>query len=211
MESRRVLGLFTGTHITVMVCAALLAPGAVYAIATTAVAITDPVSGHQAAVDAGRRVYTLDAIAYYKNNPANQRDIYISNTGNVCENAYQYTIPAGSGFIITAMSGLEYKYSDANNYSGIFVNSAPNCTGTSITSHVSSVSTTAAIAPIVAEYGVGIPVPAGSTISVFSINNFGYTYIHGYLVPASAVPGNPYPTVAITSSADLAAKLNHSR
>ena len=102
MESRRVFGLFTGTHITVMACAALLVPGAVFAVATTAVSVTDSLSGHQAAVDSGRRLYTYDPIAGYANNPNNLINVQQFYNCDGSSNPL-YSTPPGQTLILKAV------------------------------------------------------------------------------------------------------------
>ena len=57
MADRKLFGLFSGAQVTLMVCAAILAPGAVYATtALSGVVITEPASGRQSFIDTARRL-----------------------------------------------------------------------------------------------------------------------------------------------------------
>ncbi len=100
MSERKLFGLFTGGHLTVMFCAAVLAPGAVYAVAASSVAITDPATGHQAAVDAGRRVYVYDPIAGYANSPLNF--VRFAAFCDASGSTFNYTPPAGDALVVKA-------------------------------------------------------------------------------------------------------------
>lgn len=97
---RRISETFTATHLTAILIAAIVTPGAVYAVSTTPVAVTDPLSGHQAAVDVGRRFWVYDPVAGYANSPLNY--VRKSDTCNVSGNTFTYTPPAGQTFILKA-------------------------------------------------------------------------------------------------------------
>ncbi len=94
MENRKLFGLFSGAQLTCMVCAAIVTPGAVYAVTFTSVVITDPGTGKQAAVDSGRRLYTYDPVAGLANNPVNL--VQISGETNSLNLSTIYTVPAES-------------------------------------------------------------------------------------------------------------------
>lgn len=179
---RKLFGVLSGAHITIIACAAIIAPSVLYATVTYSnVAIVNRTTGVAAKVDNSERLYVLNPISLYRDDPYYQIDFTVSNNGIECETSYQYTVPAGQAFIITAMSGYAQQYSTTVNSSGVFVWDGATCTGSLLTSNISSVSSTSPDAPVAVDYGVGIPVPAGSTISVESSNNFGYTHIHGFL------------------------------
>jgi hypothetical protein len=201
----KLLDKLSGTHLTIIACAAILTPGALYgAVTYSNVALINPSTGTSAYVDGGGSLFVVDPYAYYRNFPGNQVDIYVGNDGMTCEAAEQYAVPAGKALILTALSGNEYQSSTSYNYAGVYVYSGPNCTGHILTSHVSSVSQTGPDAPVSVDYGVGIPVPAGATISVFSSNNAGLTFLHGYLVPASTIKAGEYQgrALALPSAAN---------
>ncbi len=202
---RKLFGVFSGTHLTIMACAAIIAPTALYAtVSYSNVAIVNPNTGIVAAVDKNQRLYVLNPLSLYRDDPSYQVDIDVSNLGNSCETTYQYTVPAGQAFIITAMSGYEQQFSTTYSYAGAFVYDGAGCGGTLLTSHFSSVSSASPSAPVAVDFGVGIPVPAGSTISVYSDNDFGYKHIHGFLLPASYITAGQLQ--AKSTAADVAAK-----
>ena len=201
---------FSGAQLTMIILAAIFVPGAVTAAVTfTPVAIVDPITGTKSAVDAARRVLVFDPIAGYRNNPANIVEITVSNNGTQCETSQQYAVPAGRALVLTAASGYGALLSSSN--SGYFVHDGAACTGNVITINRMPTSLTSTVSPVAVDFGAGIVVKAGKTVSVFSSNNVGYTFLHGYLVPAGAVPAvasadasaEPTPITA----ADVAAKM----
>ena len=100
MLDRRLFGIFSGAQITFMVCAAIITPGAVYAVTGTSVFITDPTSGKQAEVASGR-LYTYDPITAYANNPANLVVLAGSCKPNTVTKIF--TVPAGKVIILKAL------------------------------------------------------------------------------------------------------------
>lgn len=208
---REVLSKLTGWQITSIAWALILVPGAVTAAVTfQPVAIVDPTTGKQATVDSGQRLRVFDPVAGYRNSPASFVSIKVSNVGTQCETSWQYIVPSGKALVITAISGYESQTSPSVNASGYFVYDGANCVGQLLTAHYSFVSSGSPRAPVAVDLGVGIVVQAGKTVAVRSDNNFGYTFLHGYLIPASAVPATPSAEVvrepkAITA-AEVAAK-----
>ena len=205
---REILGKLTGGQVTAIMLAAILGPSAVGAAVTfQPVTIVDPNTGSKSYVDPGRKLWVYDAVAGYRNSPANSVDIVVHSSGDACETFYQYTIPSGKALVITAISGYEYQYA-APPYAGFQVYDGAACSGNLVTSHFSSASSTLPAAPLAVDYGSGIVVKAGKTVSVFSRNNGGDTFLHGYLVPAGAVPsaGAMYEPKSITA-AEVAARL----
>ena len=126
------------------------------------------------------------SIAGYRNNPANIVEIVVSNLGTQCESAQQYIVPAGKALVLTAVSG--YAIATASGPSGYFVYDGAACGGSLITAYVASASSTSLASPVAVEFGAGLVVKPGKTLAVYSSNNTGYTFLHGYLVPAGAVP-----------------------
>jgi hypothetical protein len=195
---RELLNKLSGRQLTAIILAAILVPGAVGAAVTfQPVAIVEPGSGRQSYIDGSRRLAVFDPIAGYRSNPANSVEISTSNYGSRCETYQQYKIPNGKSLVITAISGFERLYDKSSQSSGFYVYVGANCSGHILTAHYSSVSSASPSAPVAVDLGVGITVKSGSTVSVYSLNNYGYTFLHGYLVPASAVP--------ITTTAEEAA------
>ena len=207
---REILGKFTGGQLTAIILAAILVPGAVGAAVTfQPVTIVDPNTGSKSYVDPGRKLWVYDPFAGFRNNPANFVEVFVSNLGDSCETFYDYTIPSGKALVITAISGIEDQYGTST-YAGFYVYDAPDCSGKLVAMHASSVTSSLPSAPVTVDYGSGIVVKAGKTLSVFSKHNLGYTFLHGYLVPATAVPAVPsaeamYEPKPITA-ADVAAK-----
>ena len=208
-----ILAKLTGRQITLLASLAILAPSAVGAAVTfTAVAIVDPNTGVKSLVDAGRRLWVFDPIAGYRNSPANAVDIVISHDGGfICETSQQYPIPAGKALVITAITGDEALLSTSSPYAGYYVYDGAGCTGNLLTTHISSASSSQTYMPVTVELGSGIVVKAGKTVSVYSLNNIGYTFLHGYLVPAAAAPAAPASAAAYEpkpiTAADVAAKM----
>ena len=209
---REISNKLSGGQITLIILAAILVPGTVTAaVVFQPVAIVDPSTGKQSYVDNGRKLWTFDPVAGYRNSPANFVRISISNNGNQCEASQQYVIPAGKSLILTAITGYAYLYSN-NASAGYHLFDGANCTSSAMTSYVASVSSAAPAVPLAIDLGTGIVVAAGKTLSVKSVSNAGYTYLHGYLVPAAAVPATASadgeaqpPRVAAT---EVAAKMN---
>jgi hypothetical protein len=186
---RELLSKLSGGQITTIILTLILVPGAVGAAVTfQPVAIVEPASGRQSYIDIGRKLYVYDPIAGYRNNPANIVTIPISNSGSKCETSRQYVVPAGKALIITAISGFENANDSTSGSIGFLVHDGANCTGSLVAAHVSSAANGARYAPVNVDLGVGIAVKAGKTVSLTSFSNFGVTFLHGYLTPASAVP-----------------------
>ena len=68
---RKILESFNATHITAIIIAAMITPGAVYAVTESNVVITDAKSGATASVGVSHNLNVYDPIAGYANNPAN--------------------------------------------------------------------------------------------------------------------------------------------
>ena len=178
MTDKKLFGLFSGTHLIAAFAIATLAPTALYAVSFTPVAITDSLSGHQAAVDVGRRLYTYDPIAGYGNNPANI--FQLSNSCNANAVVRLYSVPTGKAVIIKAIqmsynegtSGFDnfVEFYDTNSLVVALTIEDPNVVG----SHQ-------------ANLGNGFIVRAGESVSCYSTVPANVT-MQGYFVPASAVP-----------------------
>jgi hypothetical protein len=206
---REILAKFTGGQLTAIIMAAILVPGAVSAaVVFQPVAIVDPITDAKARVDPSRRLAVFDNIAAYRNNPANFVSIMVSHGGGrVCETAQQYVVPAGKALVITAMSGFEYQADASFVFTGVFLYDGPACTGSFLTAHVSSATAAAPFAPVAVELGTGLVVKAGKTLSVYTSNNFGYTALHGYLVPAAAAPAVAFNPQNPVTAKDAATRL----
>lgn len=182
---------FTATHATIMFGLALFAPGAfVMAAAVTPVIIQDS-AGRQASVSGGQlKVY--DQLADYAKDPANAVDVAVRNSGNQCERTQSYRPPSGKSLVITAASGFFEQSTISPYYSGFTLYSGAQCNGRLLTAYdagvVSPDGSSSAFAPVSVQFGNGIVLPQGQALSLYSVNNQGFTFIHGYLVPASAVP-----------------------
>lgn len=187
---REIVNKLSGVQITMITLAAILVPGAVSAgITFQPVAIVDATAGFKAAVDNGNKLHVFDPIAGYRNNPANTVEIVVSNGGaNTCQTAYDYPVPAGKALVVTAITGYFSQYVPTINYSGFTVYDGAVCSGHVVAASSSSVNSSGPTAPVSQEFGVGLVMKAGKTVSVKSYNNFGFTFIHGYLVPSAAAP-----------------------
>lgn len=209
---RDIVSKLSGSQITTIVLALILVPGAVGAAVTfQPVTIVEPATGKQSYIDSGRKLHVYDPIAGYRNNPANIVTIPISNSGSKCEMSRQYVVPVGKALIITAISGFENANDSSSGPVGFLVYDGANCSGSLVAAHVSSASTGARYAPVNVDLGVGIAVKAGKTVSLTSFSNFGVTFLHGYLAPASAVPAattaEAVSEPASISAVEAAAKL----
>jgi hypothetical protein len=184
---RKLFGLFTGTHLTIAFAIAVLAPSALYAtVSYTAVGIVNPNTGTLGYVDASGSLHTSDEYAYYRNNPLNYVQIQLS-TGAGCSTA-GYTIPAGKALIITSIKGDYENAGGTDTFVGFYLYTGAGCTGTMFDTQFEPI---AAVAEATAsknyEYGNGIPVPGGSTLTIDNYNDDGYTWVQGFLVPANLV------------------------
>lgn len=207
----KILDKLSGSHITAIAITAMVVPGAaVAAVAYQAVAIVDPNTGSRSYVDSGRRLSVYDPIAGYGNAPWNKVEIKISNSGNLCETNYEYKVPTGRALIITAVSGYETQYSTSVNFSGYHLYDNTGCSGNFLSAHISPVTSSSQRVPLAVELGSGVVVRPGKTVSVYSVNNYGFTFLHGYLVPASSIPAAAAAGAAgeprSISAAEVAAK-----
>ncbi len=185
---KRLFGLFSGGHIAATVCVAMLVPGGLFAAVTFSnVAVVNPNTGTAAFVDPAGRVSVLDSIGSYRNYPSDMVEIQVFPNLDACVTTQQYAVPAGKAFILTGMSGFLQQFDTSTNYSGVAVYAGAGCSGRNLTSFITASASGLRFAPVVAHYGSGIPVPAGSTISVQSLNDYGAVGLHGYLVPAAIV------------------------
>lgn len=191
MSDRKLFGVLSGTQLTILVALAITTPGAVYAIATTAVAVTDPLSGKQAAVDAGRRLYVYDPIAGYANNPLDLLEI--SGLWGSVSSSIIYTVPAGKALILKTINMSYYGGVSGNdNYAYV---AGPN-------GFIGGFDDTNPDGAHVTNLGSGYYLHSGDTISVSASNgantNFITEYsIEGYLVPSAAVPALGTPESAV--------------
>ena len=114
MSDRKLFGLFSGTNLTVLCCAAVLASSAAYAVSVTSVAITDPSTGNQALVDNSRHLRTYDQISGYTKNPAFVVNITAFSQPS---NGYHliYTVPTGKVLIIKSIIWSYYFSQEGSN------------------------------------------------------------------------------------------------
>jgi hypothetical protein len=206
------LNKLSGSQITLIILAMIFVPGTVVAaVSFQPVAIVDPVTGKQSLVDSSRRLAVYDSITALRNHPANLVRITVSNNGSQCEAAQQYTIPNGKAFVLTSITGYMWCTDCSWTYTGFVVSDAANCVGYMLEPRFASISVASPVTPVAVDFGSGVPVAAGKTISVRSLNNSGYTVLHGYLVPASVVPAmasagsetNPTPVTAAQALAKM--------
>jgi hypothetical protein len=183
---RDLVSRLSGGEITMIILALILIPGAVgAAVAFQPIAIVDPSTGRSSYIDSGRKLYVYDPIAGYRNNPANVVHVSMRHFGTTCDGSY--TIPVGKALIITSISGYEHQYNNQLR-SGVTLIDGLRCSGLVLADHMSSVSVAAPAAPVAMDFGAGILVKPGRAVSFTSYYNIGTTYMHGYLVPAAAVP-----------------------
>jgi hypothetical protein len=184
-------GPFSGTQLTIILTAAILGilPTTLRAVdAFTNVAIEDPVSGRKAAIDAARRLLVYDAVGGADETPANFVHIF-AFPGSFCSSFY--TVPAGKALIIRSLSAYMHKSVNATESQEISLFDGANCGGTLFASAI----TVASHDTKVIDFGNGVAVPAGRSLSSNGTNFAGSFQLYGYLVPAGWVPG-PAPAVA---------------
>jgi hypothetical protein len=188
---RKLFGLFTGAQLTIMTCAAIVVPGALYATVTyTPVAIIDPNTGSLAAVDSARRLWTYNPIEAYTNNPGYLVNIEVGFDESGSNTAF-YTVPTGKILLIKAITWTFYNNTTGNNnylylYDGAG-NLLTNFEGLTVAANM----TEDFPAPVVAH--------AGGMYYDYNdggIGTGGYLYIQGYLVPSSVVPAAGTPESA---------------
>jgi hypothetical protein len=184
--ARKLFGVLSGAQVTVLGALAIVIPSAVYAVSFTSVAIVNPSTGTVGYVDSSGSLHTSDEYAYYRNNPLNYVQIQL-NTGPGCATK-GYTIPAGKALIITSIKG-NYNNADGTDiFAGFSLWDSGGCTGNIIlTASEPIAAVQGAIASKNYEYGNGVPVPAGSTLTAFDGNDGGFTWVQGFLVPANLV------------------------
>ena len=180
MSERRLFGLFSGAQVTAMVCAALIAPGVVYAASYTYVVLTDPVTGHQALVDPTRRLSVYDPIAGYSNDPANLVVLAGNCTPNATKNIF--TVPAGKALILKT---LHMAYADGTANFKNYVYFIDNNSGI----YISQFYDLTAVQTFQSDFGSGFYIHAGDGFSCQSSVTASFT-TYGYYVPSTAVPAN---------------------
>jgi hypothetical protein len=181
MSDKKLFGLFSGTHIVAAFGISVLAPTTLYAVAFTPVAITDPVSGRQAAVDAGRRLYTYDPIADYANIPANYVQILAICVANTTFT--NYVVPAGQALIAKSIQ-LIYWSGTVNFFNKVEIYS-DDINGTR--RHLMLVADQNVVGTHTADLGNGVITRSGGTIYCNSTVPVNFILV-GYFVPANAVP-----------------------
>jgi hypothetical protein len=188
---QKIWGPFSGTQLTILLTAAILgiAPTTLRAVdAFTNVAIEDPVSGRKAAIDPARRLVVYDAVGGTDETPANFVRI-LSFPGSNCSSFY--TVPAGKALIIRSLSAYMHKSANATESQEVILYDAANCGGTLFASAI----TVANHDTKVIDFGNGVAVPAGRSLSSSGFNFSGSFQLYGYLVPAGWVPASA-PAVA---------------
>jgi hypothetical protein len=179
MSDRKLFGLFSGTHLTVLTCAAVLASSAAYGVSVTSVAITDPSTGKQSLVDNGRRLSTYDQIAGYTNNPAfavNISDFSYSSLGLHTI----YTIPAGKVLVIKSALWSYYGNTEgSNNYTDIYNSSSRILIDLEGSHTADTIPTT---------FDAGVIAHAGALSLYYGGPGYANTFIQGYLIPAGVAP-----------------------
>lgn len=179
MSDRKLFGVLTGPQITFLGALAIITPGAVYAVANTPVVITDPNTGAQNFVDAGRRLYVYDPIAGYQNN-----SLYFVRLSSTClagSNNLTYSPPSGKAMVIRAVDFAFYEgKSGSDNYVYLLDN---------IFGFVAGVDSPDPTGSKNSNLGNGIYVKNGESLSLECANPGVYMVtIAGYLVPSNAVP-----------------------
>ena len=180
MTDRKLFGLFSGAQVTLLLCAAILAPGAVYATtALTSVVITEPASGRQSWIDGSRRLYTYDPVAGYANNPNNI--VNITAFPKPRTSVSIYTVPTGKALIIKSVT-ITYNQGTAgyDNYCEISVIHTLIRMDDNNESDVRSFN-----------YESGIVVGSNQGLWAYATPDSGI-FVQGYLVPSTAVPAAGY-------------------
>jgi hypothetical protein len=183
--NRKLWGLFSGTHLTIMFVAAMavMLPSALWAVNTLGyVAIQDPFNGKKSHIDDNRRLWVLDQLAAFQRNPAN----FVHAFGGVSSTcATAYTVPAGKALIIQTLVGYMHNAMPAGNNDEIDLFEGVNCTN-----FIAAAVSDRAHETVTETFGSGIVIPGGSVISAIGVNSNGSFQIYGYLVPANLVPAN---------------------
>ncbi|WP_374308219.1 hypothetical protein [Methylocella sp.] len=177
---RELLDKFSGRQLTAVALAAILVPGALGAAVTfQPVAIVDPGTGKQSHVDGARRLFVVDPVAGYTNDPGN-----IVNIADFSTNASGfhpiYTVPNGKTLLIRSISWSYYSDTEGNNSYAYLYDVKSNVKFNFEGLHVAE-SQTASFAP-------GILVASGALSFIYSGKGGSRLYIQGDLLPASAAP-----------------------
>lgn len=179
----KLIDKLSGTHITIMVVAALFVPGAIWAATYTSVVIQDPSSAtRQARVDAAGRLTVVDEYADFSRTPQNFVTIQL-NPGTNCTTKL-YTVPAGKALIVTAASTFVYPGSGGYGFFYLYRGARGACT-----TYLFGVNSNQAADTVAQSFGNGIAIPSGAVLSAFTgnISSASMTLV-GYLVPAATVP-----------------------
>lgn len=185
MSDRKLFGIFSGAQITAIVIAGIVTPGAVYAVATSAVTITDPATGHQSAVDASRRLYVYDPVAGLQNSPLNDKRVSgYCDSGTA--NPASYAPPSGYALIVKSADFTFWNgTSGADNY--VYLSSTAGWIAGLDSPNTADFKNS--------DLGNGYYVRPGESITFSCVATAGFDSnfsVEGYLVPSNAVP----PSVA---------------
>jgi hypothetical protein len=196
-------GPFTGRQLTTMFITLMIAivvaiPATAFAVTFTNVAITDPGGVNRAKVSTGGALSVSGTATVAT--PSNL--VRISGLGILGLCSSLYTVPAGKALILT--SGSIHAHSSAPNdqaHVGIYLTSPDNPCFDPITEAFGDATTNWVTTPV--DYGSGLALPTGTQLAVAGAAGNGVVELHGYLVPASAVPAaaTASPTVAAPLSA----------
>jgi hypothetical protein len=183
MSNQKHFGPFTGGQLAAIICAAILAPTALYAVTYTYVAIGYPANGKIAAVDSASRLYVYDPVAGYANSPANL--IEISGETNTSTTTTVYTVPAGYAFILKSANMSFFNGTSGSDNWTYFYD------GTSDT-WVTGFDDPNTVGAHYSTLGSGYYFHSGDIVTYYSTVNTEYS-LEGYLVPANAVPAVEAP------------------
>lgn len=201
--NRKLFGLFSGTHLTLLGMAALFVPGVLHAVPSfTNVAIEDITTGNRATVDPGKRLYVNDPVGNYARTPSNLVRAFLI-FGNGCNQAGStYAVPAGKALIITSVTFYIAKIDGAQNGAGGSLWSNTGCTNVVALGVTSQYETT-----LNQDFETGLPIPAGSVLATNGSNGTGNILVSGYLIPASTLPsaGSAEAKAQITAPPDAGA------
>lgn len=186
---RSLFDRLSGAQITAISIALIAAfvPGSLLAVsAFTNVAIQDPLTGKRASVDnSGRLIMApTDPFQYYKDAPNYQVDVQFTvDTSHAI-----YSVPSNYYFVLTAVTGSLTPPANGTAAGFYLIGSYRG----GITGIFTAVTT---FAPISYNFGSGIALNSGETISVDArgAGNTGL-YLHGYLVPYSAFSALALPS-----------------
>jgi hypothetical protein len=183
--------------VALLVAIVVAIPAGAWAVSFTNVAITDPGGVNRAKVSAGGALSTTVTGTASPAAPANLVRLY-AYAVDQCHQAY--VVPAGKALILTAATIFVRPSASAQvGEVDLVRGTAGSCAETVGIGLTDPNQSNLGYATSQIDFGAGLAIKAGSTLSTAASNGDGLLMVRGYLVPASQVPASATQSAPATS------------